>query len=284
MPERPDLDYFVPILDRELTGRTIVGLRVRKPVVLRVAVPGTPEQLLVGTTIESVRRRGHFVLFPLRDPAALEIAVSPMLAGRFVVAAKKDKVPGDLAVALELDDKRELRYRDDVQMGKFYVVGRGAWRQVPGLATIGVDVLNPERFTKQAFLALAQKRRDQVKVFLLDKAALDSIGNAYADEILWDARLHPKRLVRSLQPDELERLYRSIPAVLAHAAGVIVERQPPTDEKVRDFLHVRGRAGEPCQRCGTKLRTARVHADDSVFCPQCQHDVRGTAIVDWRKI
>lgn len=284
MPERPDLDYVVPILDRELRERTITGVRVRKPVVLRIAVPGTPEDLLTNATIAGVRRRGHFVLFDLKDPTALEIAVSPMLAGRFVIAAASDRSPADVAVALLLDDGRELRYRDDVQMGKFYVIARGAWERVPGLATIGVDVLDPAAFTRDTFSALARKRRDQVKIFLMDKAALDSMGNAYADEVLWEAKLHPKRMVRSLQAEELQRLFEAIPSVLAHAGRVITERRPSTDEKLRDFLHVRGRSGEPCHRCGAKLRTARVHADDSVFCPICQPDVRGTAIVDWRRI
>jgi formamidopyrimidine-DNA glycosylase len=284
MAERPDLDYVVPILDRELKGRSIVRVRIRKPVVLRVAVPGTPEGLLEGATIAAVRRRGHFVVFELRDPVALEIVVSPMLAGRFVLTARAERTSSDLAVGLSLDDDRELRYRDDVQMGKFYVVARGSWQQVPGLAAIGVDVLDPRAFTRSVFLALAGKRRDQVKIFLLDKSALDSMGNAYADEVLWQARIHPKRFVRSLQPEELDRLFDAIPEVLGHASRVIVERQPPLDEKLRDFLHVRGRFGEPCHRCGSKLRTARVHADDSVFCPTCQPDVRGTAIVDWRKV
>lgn len=284
MPERPDLDYVVPILDRALKGRSIVGVRVRKPVVLRLAVPGTPEGLLLGATVERVRRRGHFVLFALGDPRALDVAVSPMLAGRFALAPIDERPPRDLAVALALDDGRELRYRDDVQMGKFYVVARGKWEQVPGLLATGLDVLDPRAFTRAAFGELASRRRDQVKVFLMDKAALDCLGNAYADEVLWEAQLHPKRFVRSLKSDELDRLHAAIPKVIGESSAVIRSRRPALDEKLRDFLHVRGRAGEPCHRCGAKLRTARVHADDAVFCPQCQPDVRGTAIVDWRKV
>lgn len=282
MPERPDLDYATPILDRELRGRRVIGVRVRKPVVLRLAVEGTPEELLCGLEFAVVRRRGHFVLFGFAAPAPLEVAVSPMLAGRFALAGKGERAPGDLALALLLDDGRELRYRDDVQMGKVYVIGRGAWDRVPGLADIGVDVLDPAAFTREAFAALAARRRDQVKVFLLDKSALDCLGNAYADEVLWAAGIHPKRLARGLGAEELDRLHRAIPEVLGEAAAILAARRPATDEKLRDFLRVRGRAGSPCRRCGTKLRTARVRADDSVFCPTCQPDVRGTAIVDWR--
>ncbi|HWN80522.1 MAG TPA: DNA-formamidopyrimidine glycosylase family protein, partial [Candidatus Udaeobacter sp.] len=161
MPERPDLDYAVPILRRELASRRIDAVRVKKPVILRLALPGSPADLLVGRTFTDVKRRAHFVLFPFGD---IEMVVAPMLAGRFVVAPASQKAPADLAMTLALDDGRELRYRDDVQMGKVYVIAAGAWSQVPGLEHIGVDVLDPAAFTLERFKAIAKSRRDQVKV------------------------------------------------------------------------------------------------------------------------
>lgn len=283
MPERPDLEYVVPILDRELTGLTITHVRVKKPVVLRIAVPGTPQQLLVGETFRAVRRRAHFVLFELAGPKSLELAVSPMLAGRFALPKGSSRSPADLALAFGLSDGRELRYLDDVQMGKVYIIEPGAWQQAPGLATVGVDVLDAKIFTREMFRALARKRRDQVKIFLMDKSVLDAMGNAYADEVLWAARLHPKRMARSLSDEELDRLHDAIVTVQRSACEMIATRQPRLDEKLRDFLNVRGRRGEPCPRCGTKIRTARVHADDAHFCPECQPDSRMTSIVDWRR-
>jgi len=284
MPERPDLEYVVPILDRETRGLTIERVEVRKPVVLRLTVAGTPEQLLHGRRIESVTRRAHFFLFALGGEPPLEIAVNPMLAGRFALEPAGSRTRADVAVALSLSDRRVLRYRDDVQMGKFYVIAQGAWSKVPGLEKIGVDVLDDATFTLEKLHELARQRRDQVKVFLMDKSAIDAFGNAYADEVLWEARIHPKKMARSLGDDELDRLHGAIVHVMRHACETIRTRQPPLDEKVRDFLNVRGRANEPCPRCGTKLRRARVRVDDSIFCPQCQPDSRGTSIVDWRKI
>ncbi len=284
MPERPDLEYVVPILARELAGARLAGVRVRKPVVLRVAMEGSPEALLAGQRIEGVSRRAHFVLFDLRGEPALDLVVSPMLAGRFAIAPATTKSPADLAVAFALEDGRELRYRDDVQMGKVYVIPRGAWSVVPGLATIGLDVLDPKAFTREAFRALAKKRRDQVKVFLMDKSALDAMGNAYADEVLWEARLHPKTMVRGLGDAQLDELHDAIVRVLDRARRTIAERRPALDEKLRDFLMVRGRHGEPCPRCGTKLRSAGVHGHDAEFCPTCQPDARQSALVDWRRI
>ncbi len=268
MPERPDLDYVVPLLDATLRGRRIVGMRVRKPVVLRC--PSTLEGEIRGVT-----RLAHCVVFDLGDRV---LAVSPMLAGRFQIDGKET---ADLAVAWKLDDGRELRYRDDVQMGKVYLLPAGG--RPPGLEQVGIDVLSPA-FTLAHFRALAGTRRDQDKVFLMDKSVLDAMGNAYADEVMWEARIHPKRMVRELSPEEVDRLHDAIVVVLDHAGRVIRERKPPLEEKLRDFLHVRGRKNQPCDRCGTTLRTTGVHGHDAFLCPTCQPDVKGRAFVDWRKI
>ncbi len=286
MPERPDLEYVLPKLDEALRGATIRAVRVKKPVVLRVAIAGGFEANVVGRRIVRIWRRAHFVMFELEGPDPMvEMAIAPMLAGRFVVAADaKSKSTGDLAVAFAFDDGRELRYRDDVQMGKVYVFPAGEWKHAPGLETVGVDVLDAKKFTRAAFRKLAKTRRDQAKVFLMDKSALDAMGNAYADEVLWAAKIHPKTFVRSLDEAELDTLHDAIVEVLSNARSVIAKRAPPLDEKIRDFLSVRNREGDPCPRCGTKIRAAGVHGHDAFFCPTCQQETRRAGIVDWRKL
>lgn len=270
VPERPDLEYVVPILNQEVAGSTIEAVAVRKPVVLRLTVPGNLDQLLTGRRIEAVERRAHFFLFRLDGEPALELAVNPMLAGRFALVPAASRAPADVAVALKLSGGRVLRYRDDVQMGKFYVIEKGAWHKVPGLEKIGVDVLDEVAFPLGKLRELARQRRDQVKVFLMDKTAIDAFGNAYADEVLWEARIHPKKMARSLSDEELGRLHAAIVGVLRHARDTIRGRRPPLDEKLRDFLNVRGHAGEPCPRCGAKLEA--IHFKDYVmsYCPEEQ--------------
>jgi formamidopyrimidine-DNA glycosylase len=110
------------------------------------------------------------------------------------------------------------------------------------------------------------------------------MGNAYADEVLFAAGIHPKTMVRSLAPDALDRLHDAIVEVLSEARRTIEERAPALDEKLRDFLRVRGRAGEACPRCGAKLRKAGVHGHDAIFCPECQPDARKSALVDWKTL
>ncbi len=222
-----------------------------------------------------VSRLAHCVVISLGER---DLILSPMLAGRFQLGGKDT---ADLGLALDLDDGRTLRYRDDVAMGKVYLLPVGG--RPPGLENVGVDVLG-ETFTEAAFRSLCAVRRDQVKVFLMDKSALDAMGNAYADEVLWEARVHPKRMVRSLSDEDVVALWRAIRTVLSASRDTIATRAPPLNEKLRDFLHVRGKKGSPCDRCTTTLRTTGVHGHDAYFCPTCQPDVGGKGIVDWRKI
>jgi len=286
MPERPELDYIVPILARELDGARITEVRVEQPVVLRMTVLGDVRALLPGRTVRGVTRRGHFVMFRLDGAPPLELAVHPMLAGRFRVEAPGDRQHKTTAfvLGLVLEDGRvrELRYRDDKQMGKVYLLDPAERARVPRLGTIGVDVLGPG-FSHAAFRALARKRRDQVKLFLLDKTQLDSLGNAYADEALFAAGVHPKARVRDLDDAALDRLHDAIVQVITEASAEVARRAPPLDAKVRDFLKVRGRKGEPCVVCGERIRVAGVRGHDAFFCGVCQPDAKGRGFIDWRK-
>lgn len=205
-----------------------------------------------------------------------------MLAGRFTLAAAGQGKTGHTKVTLHLDNGQELRFRDPKQMGKVYVLDPAQRAAIPKLEPVGIDVLS-DAFTAEAFAGLARKRRDQVKLFLLDKGALDSLGNAYADEALHRAGVHPKARVRELSPDQLEALRLGIRAVLTEANAQVAQRQPPLDEKVRDFLQVRNRKGQPCPVCGDTVRVVGVRGHDAFFCPTCQPDKKGRGFVNWRK-
>ena len=165
-------------------------------------------------------------------------------------------------------------------MGKAYLLAKGDWKAAAGMDQAGgIDVLGPE-FTRERFVSLLKKRRDQVRVLLLDKRALDSIGNAYADEILFEAGLHPKTFCRSLSHDDAVRLHDAIVNVMREAVAEVARRGEPIDVKVRDFLKVRLR--DVCPRCGAKLRKAGVRGMDAYFCPHCQPATR-SGLVDWTK-
>ena len=274
MPELPDLLYVLKHLRERLVGRHVTAERVREPVVLRFAVRGNLS-LLLGRTLADVQRKSHFLVFRFEG---LDLAVNPMLAGRFRFVEPGDPDEGSLCFALGFDDV-ELRYLDDKKMGKAYLIATDDWQAIPGMQTGGVDLLSPE-FSRERFVSLLKHRRDQVRVFLLDKKALDRIGNAYADEVLFEAGIHPKTFCRSLTHEDAVRLHDAIVTVMNEAVAEVARRGEPIEVKVRDFLKVRRK--DVCPRCGGKLRTAGVKGMDSWFCPHCQPATRA-GFVDWTR-
>jgi formamidopyrimidine-DNA glycosylase len=275
MPELPDLLYIQGRLQEALVGRRVVGERLREPVVMRFAVRGNLS-LLLGRRLDAILRHAHFLVFRFED---LDLAVNPMLAGRFRLAKPGEKEERDLVFALEFESGLELRYRDEKNMGKAYLLAKGDWKAAPGMAAGGIDVLSAE-FTRERFVSLLKRRRDQVRVFLMDKRALDSIGNAYADEILFEAGLHPKTFCRSLSHEDAVRLHDAVVKVMQAAVAEVARRGEDIEVKVRDFLKVRLK--EVCPRCGSKLRKAGVRGMDAYFCPHCQPATR-SGLVDWTK-
>jgi formamidopyrimidine-DNA glycosylase len=288
MPELPDLVHVEDVLRKTIAGKTITGARTGDPTVLRIMVGEPFPALLVGRQIETVERRGHFMRFGISG--GLVVVVNAMLVGRYKLlphppgAAKKDpqKDPRALGLALDFDDAPELQYLDDKRMGKVYVARAEDEAKIPIYGGIGLDLMSPA-FTRTAFGAAMARRRDQVRAFLMDKAALASIGNAYADEILFAAHLHPKTFCRKIDPAGVDALYESIGRVLTEAIAEIRRRDQPIEIKVRDFLKVRGRDGKHCPVCGTTIRSVRVGAGDACFCPTCQPETR-KLFVNWSQL
>ena len=280
MPELPDLLHVLARLREAVLGRRVTAERLREPVVLRCLVQGNLS-LLLGRSLTDLQRHAHFLVFRFEG---LDLAVSPMLAGRFKLAKPGDRDEAALAFGLTFDpaDGRgdiELRYLDDKKMGKAYLTAEGDWGAIPNLGQIGVDVLSPQ-FTPERFASLLRHRRDQVRVFLLDKRALDSLGNAYADEVLFEAGIHPKTMCRALSQKDAIRLHAAIVKVMTEAVAEVSRRDEPIEVKVRDFLKVRLKTD--CPRCGSKIRRAGVRGMDAYFCPRCQPATR-SSLVDWTK-
>jgi formamidopyrimidine-DNA glycosylase len=284
MPELPDLVHVEAGLRAALAGKRITAARTGDPTVLRIMVSEPFPAVLVGRTLETVDRRGHFMRFGLSDGVVL--VVNAMLAGRYRLVpagsetGKKD--PRSLGLALGFDGAPELQYLDDKRMGKVYVARTADEGTIPIYGQLGIDVLSPA-FTREALGRLIAKRRDQVRAFIMDKRALASIGNAYADEILFAANLHPKTFCNKLAPADIDALHAAVGRVLTDAIAEIRKRDEPIEVKVRDFLKVRGRDGKPCVVCGTTIRAVRVGDGDACFCPHCQRETR-KLFVNWTRL
>ena len=277
MPELPDLHVIVRKLAPRVEGRAIREVTVKEPIVIRMLLPGTGgfTEALPGRRIESLSRHGPFLTFTLSGGA--QLIVHCMLAGRLQIAAGSEKPPKGLCFSLSLDSDEWLRYADEKKMGKVYLVPSGSYEAIPGYREQGVDILSGD-FSFERFEKLIAGRRHQARVFLMDQSALSAIGNAYADEILFAAGIHPKTSCARLSPAERRRLYDAVRSVIAWGIDEVEKAGQPIEVKVREHVRVRGRKDQPCPVCGTKIRRVGVLGYDSFYCPHCQPATRAQAI------
>ncbi len=281
MPELPDLLYIQRHLQRHVLNRRITHVTLRQSVVLRNDVGDPLEEALKDFSITAVDVHGPFLRFAFGG--ALELILHLMLAGRIQHQQKQEHPLGHQCLSLRLDDGSYLNFADEQKMMKVYLVHPGSYSVIPGYTTLGTDIRSPA-FTLQRFLDLAaQHTRKQVRVFLNTHTVLDSIGNAYADEILFEARLHPKTIVASLSGEDLAALYQAVITVIEWGISRVAAAGEPIHVKVREHMKVRNRLGLPCPRCGTKIRREGVRGYDVFFCPRCQPSQRKT-FIDWQKI
>jgi formamidopyrimidine-DNA glycosylase len=161
-------------------------------------------------------------------------------------------------------------------MGKVYLLTPGTGDdQVPQYSSQGEEA-GALSWSADEFAKRAKATRRELRNLLMDDEFIAGIGNAYSDEILWSAKLHPKRKVASLDPGEMDRLRGALHSVLERASEIVEAQLPPElGTKIRTHMNVRGRAGEPCPRCGTKIVRTRHGLDEMFVCPTCQPPPKG---------
>jgi formamidopyrimidine-DNA glycosylase len=193
-----------------------------------------------------------------------------MLGGRFQIAPADGKTGATHVFSLRLEGKEELRYTDFKNLGRIYWATDPA-REVPAWADLGpeadaVPELGLEWFRKQL-----RRYRDELKDLLRNQSFLAGIGNAYSDEILWEARLLPLRRRASLKPEDEEALFQASPAVLGNAVQAILA-DPDYDESKqnRSFMKVHAKGGKDCPRCGHRISQLGSNREPLNFCRGCQ--------------
>ncbi|MEK7861911.1 MAG: DNA-formamidopyrimidine glycosylase family protein [Chloroflexota bacterium] len=272
MPEWPDLHVLRGRIAAAVRGKRISAVRVHDPIVLRATRP--LELALGGRTLSDVVHRGRFLIFIFDDGTRL--VVNPMLSGLFDLVPPPTKIRATTAFALTFESEIDVRYRDDTRMGKVYLLAAGAAESdIHQYSEQGADA-GTLMWTADEFARRARSTRRELRNLLMDDAFIAGIGNAYADEILWAAKLHPKRRVASLDEGELDRLRGALRATLERAADIVEAELPPAlGTKVRTHMNVRGRVGEPCPRCATKIVRTRHGLDQMYLCPRCQPPPKG---------
>jgi len=264
MPELPEVETFVRRLRAPLVGRTITGVTLQWP--RHVATP-SPRQFarqIRGRRIESIGRRGKYLVFCL-DGGVLLIHLK--MSGDLAVAAAGTTPDKHAHTVFHLDDGREFRFSDTRKFGRVYLVSRP--EEVTG--HLGPEPLDGA-FTARALGERLAARSRALKPLLLDQTFLAGVGNIYADEALHLAGLHPLRKSDTLTAEEARRLWRAIRRVLRRGIqlnGASIDWMY-RGGSFQEILRVYDRAGEPCPTCGAPIRRILVGQRGTHFCPRCQ--------------
>lgn len=276
MPELPEVETVARGLQREIAGRRVGTVEFGK-----VDFADNPEEMereLPGRVIRAVERYGKFLLLRLeegsnghaqtKDAALLvHLGMTGMLRPRAADEAREKHTH----VVLRLDDGRELRYVDARRFGRMaYLEGEKLRAE---LARFGAD---PLQMSLEEFSRRVRERSARIKALLLDQSVLRGVGNIYADEGLWKARIHPSSLGRRLKEEQVKKLYTALQGILRQA---IVMR----GSSISNFLDAEGlpgeyqrqhraygREGKKCFRCGGEIRRIIVAGRSSFFCRKCQ--------------
>jgi formamidopyrimidine-DNA glycosylase len=266
MPEMPDLEVIAEFLHEELEGATIREVEILKPIVVRSLTGEALADRLPGRTVRAVLRRGKFLLLALSSEDWL--VVNPMRSGRLRYLREGASARGTPHFALHFTNGATVQYRDADRMGKIYLTAD--LKAVPTFADLGPEALSPE-VTLAAFCERLGRRRGEIKGVLTNPTFVAGIGNAYADEILFQAGIYPFRKSPSLSPVEIERLHEAMHTVLRGAVDTLRARVGEDIHiEIRDFLQVHGRGGEPCPRCGSPVSTVSARRRVTNFCRSCQ--------------
>ena len=276
MPELPETETIARDLDAAIGGgrRRIVGVEVTRPDVLRVVDAAELARRTTGATIERCWRRAKLVVIDLST--ADRIVVQPRFTGALLLdaGALDERERRYSTLAFDLDDGRRLHYRDIRRLGTVALMTPAEFAAYE--AGLGVEPLGPD-FSAARLSGILRGSGQAVKKVLMDQRRVVGIGNIYANEALWRARIHPARPARGVTADESRALHRAIVDVLTESVAArgtsFRDYRDASGNRGRfvEQLAAYGRAGLPCPRCGTLLvATHDVDGRSSVLCPSCQ--------------
>ncbi|HRQ39985.1 MAG TPA: DNA-formamidopyrimidine glycosylase [Chloroflexota bacterium] len=269
MPELPEVETTVRALRPYLVNRTITYVQNNWP--KHVTTPTLPEMQwrLHGRTIIAINRRAKYLVFSLSDGETLIIHLK--MSGRLLVVGRDEPADKHVHTVFGLDNGQELRFWDQRKFGRVYLVQEP--QQV--LAGLGPEPLAAD-FTVERLAERLHGRSRILKPLLLDQTFVAGIGNIYADESLFYARLHPQRTADSLTPEDVAALYAAMQKSLQlgiEREGASIDLYVKPDGSKGDMQNavaVFRRTGLPCVQCGTPIRRIVLGGRSTHFCPRCQ--------------
>jgi len=270
MPEIPELEAIRGFFNENLAGKRIETADTRIPPVFRTPAKEIRETL-PGDVFGDVLRHGKFLLFPLASARVL--AINPMLTGRFQYVDPKTRIAAKTCLVLGIEGGHSFRYADEKLMGKVYLVPADGLSLIPNWDSNGPDLL-AESLTEEAWLAGLKRYRGAIKGILTNAEFVQGIGNAYSDEILWEAKINPYTPKTKLTEDDLRSLFRASREVMAWATPRVRDRMVKDGvldyEERRDFMRVHRLGGKPCPRCNTPITEITANQRITSYCRTCQ--------------
>jgi formamidopyrimidine-DNA glycosylase len=271
MPELPEVETIARTLAPSLVGRVIAGIELIYRPLLRGGRPGRL-RTLIGRRVLGVRRRGKMLLVEIEGGRTLVFHLK--MTGQFLFADASEPHDKHVRLAIRFEDGRnELRFRDVRKFGFLLCLDGAPECSCGELSCLGPEPLEvglPE------FADILKARRGRIKSLLLDQTRIAGIGNIYADEMLFDAGIHPETRASSLTKPSIARLYESMKNILSEAIeakGSTLQDYRDADGNEGSFQEshkVYDREGKPCAVCGGPIRMKRVGGRSSHFCPRCQ--------------
>ena len=273
MPELPEVETVRLGLAPALAGRRFERVEILDSRLVRPLEPAQVAGELEGERVAAVERRGKYLLFRFESGRVLLVHLRMTGSFRHAAAGTLGDDPYRRAV-VTLDDGSDVAYRDVRRFGTWLVLEP---EEVDGYlrTRLGEEPL-AAAFTARMLATRLATRRAPVKAALLDQRSLAGLGNIYADEALWRARVHPLTPARELGEDEVRRLHRAVRKALqlgiARQGSTLRDYATPDGASgaMQEEFKVYGRAGEPCERCGTPIERTRAAGRGTWYCPRCQ--------------
>lgn len=275
MPELPEVEHVVRALRRAVLGRHVVATEVRLAKLISPTSTSLFNRKLKNARIENISRRGKYILIELDSDRVL--AVHLRMTGQFLVLTPDDPLPPHAHAIFYLDDERRLVFRDQRQFGVMKLVARSQLSKTKGIKELAPEPFSDDFSVSYLKETFARSRRT-LKTLLLDQTRVLGLGNIYAAEALFRARINPFKVASELSSRRVERLHQSIRDVLrAAVSGSSASRinlEKPNGfsygEAFGRVWQVYEREGKACFKCGIRIRRLTHGGRSTYWCPRCQ--------------
>lgn len=274
MPELPEVEHVVRALRRAVVGRRILAAEINLPRLLVGSAPATFKRKLRGARIDAISRRGKYILIKLDNQQVLLVHLR--MTGKFLCVGADQPLPPYPHVVFYLDDERRLVFCDMRQFGRMRLLPAQRVSALPQIEALAPEPLTDD-FSLAYFLEILAKSRRSLKQLLLDQTRILGLGNIYAGEALFLARISPLKAAHRLSKSRALRLHQAIRDILQEAidAGSTLKIDLTDGDgsyfgTTERFWRVYERTGEACVNCGTKIRRVVQGGRSTYFCPRCQ--------------